>query len=59
MSKWQYTNDELLGRKVVCLDGYGEEFSGIVVAVHTRLDTIQVMDCETWEVLVGNQWEEE
>ena len=60
MANWT-TDNELVGRRVSCLSHYGEEFVGIVVAVHTSKDLIKVRDEEaeeTGELLISNQWEE-
>ena len=60
MSNWT-TESELVGKRVVCCAFYGEEFTGIVIAVHKSRDLIKVRDEEseeTGELLIGNQWEE-
>lgn len=55
MTKWNIT-DELVGRRVICSDGY-DEFEATVIGVHPNSYTIRVRD-DDGEILIGNQWDD-
>ena len=56
MTTWNVT-DELIGHRVICYDGYGDEFEATVIGVHPNSYTIRVRD-DDGLISIGNQWDD-